>query len=403
MNSAIYLDHNATTPLTTDSRDAMRAFLEAEEGVEHVGNPSSPHVPGHRARLRLEEARAEVARLVGGADSGLVFTSGGTESDNLAILGHAFRVERDSGPGHIITTAIEHPAVLEPCAFLERRGWRVTRVPVDASGVVDPDDIRKSCGPETSMISVMLANNETGVVQPLAPISRMARDAGAALHVDAVQAAPWLAIDVGDPAVDFLSFSSHKMGGPGGIGALWVREGAPLDPLIRGGRQERGRRAGSEAILIAVGFAAAARSVRGDSGRADRARGLRDRFEGSILALAGAGSIPPCTVNGDGAPRLPNTSSLTFAGCDNEAVVIAMDLKGVALSTGSACSTGSARPSHVLSAMGLPTEAVRGTLRFSLGRETTLGMLEAAVRALGEVFHESPSRRVDAPARAGRG
>ncbi len=391
MHARIYLDHNATTPLAPQAREAMRARLD--EG-DSLGNPSSPHRAGHRARILLEEAREEVAALIGLPASGLVFTSGGTEADNQAIVGRARWRERSIGRGSIVTSAIEHPAVLEPCALLESEGWRIVRVGVDGSGRVDPGAVAAACAADTALISVMAANNETGVLQPIAEIGRIARARGIPLHVDAVQAVPWGVLDAGID-VDALTLSAHKMGGPPGIGAIWMREDFGCEPLIRGGRQERGRRAGTEAVIAAAGFAAAARAAAGDTGRAARIGALRDRLERELIAIA-----PSSRVNGADAARLPNTTSLTIPGTDQEAIVIAMDLRGVAISTGSACSTGSSRPSHVLTAMGLAPDRMRSTVRWSLGPETGAEMIDAACEAFAAVIGGARATAVPASGEA---
>jgi len=378
MPSTIYLDHNATSPLCETSRDAMQSLLQDDGSW---GNPSSPHATGHAARIRLEEARETVADFLGGDAHEIVFVSGGTEADNLAIRGHA---RAASQPGHIVTSAVEHPAVLEAVAELERIGWEVTRVGVDPSGLVDPEEIRAAINPKTSLVSIMAANNETGVMQPIEDIAAIARERGVALHVDAVQAAPWVSIDVDDPAADYLSISSHKLGGPAGIGALWVREGAPVAPLLAGGGQEQRRRPGTEAVLLACGFAAATRAVQADADRTRRIRALRDRFESEIARRARG--VRAVRAHGAAVMRLPNTTSLMAEGLDNETLVVKLDLMGIAVSTGSACSTGSSRPSHVLAAMGLTAEQSRATIRISLGRATMPSEIERAVDAIADAI-----------------
>ncbi len=392
MPSTIYLDHNATSPLCDEARDAMRALMEGD--AAH-GNPSSPHAAGHAARIRLEESRETVADFLGGDPSEIVFVSGGTEADNLAIRGHARACER---PGHIVTSAVEHPAVLEACAELERVGWEVTRVGVDASGLVDPEEIRAAITPQTSLVSIMAANNEVGVMQPIEDIAEIARERGVALHVDAVQAGPWVPLDIDDPQVDYLSISSHKLAGPAGIGALWVRAAAPLRPLLAGGGQEQRRRPGTEPVLLACGFAAAARAVRADADRSRRIRALRDRLESAIARRARGGRA--IRVHGASVMRLPNTTSLMAEGLDNETLVVKLDLMGIAVSTGSACSTGSARPSHVLMAMGLTPEQTRATIRVSLGRATTEAEIDRAAdaiaAAIGPTTHHAARGRADA-------
>ncbi len=382
----LYLDHNATSPLRPSAREAMRAaMLKTHEGT---GNASSPHVYGHAARLVIEEARRRIADLVGGDPAEVIFVSGGTEADNLAIQGVArARFASGAPPGHIITSAVEHPAVLGPCRWLETTGWRLTILPVDRDGRVDPADVASALAADTALVSVMAANNETGVLQPIAGIAAVTRAAGVPLHVDAVQAAG--RIPLRDLGADMLSISSHKIGGPAGIGALYVREGVAIEPLILGGGQERRRRAGTEAPILAAGFGAAAARARTCPGAGPMAT-LRDEMERRLAERIGPGRV---AVNGAGAPRLPNTSSLTLAGADAQALVIAMDLAGYAISTGSACSTGSARPSHVLAAMGLPADAAAATIRVSIGRDTPRDDLMGFVVALADV--------VAAPARTG--
>ena len=389
MPPTVYLDHNATSPLCAPARDAMRALMEEPEAT---GNPSSPHAAGHAARIRLEESREAVAEFLGGDPMEVVFVSGGTEADNLAIRGHA---RAASKPGHIITSAVEHPAVLEACVELERAGWEIARVGVDTSGMVDPEEIRAAIQRETTLISIMAANNETGVVQPIDEIAGIAREHGVALHVDAVQAAPWIPLDVDHPRVDYLSISSHKLSGPAGIGALWVRAGAPMRALLAGGAQEHRLRPGTEPVLLACGFAAAVREVQADLSRARRIRALRDRLESGL-----ARHVRGVRVLGASAMRLPNTSSLMFTGIDNETLVMKLDLLGFAVSTGSACSTGSARPSHVLTAMGLTPEESRATIRVSLGRTTTLGEIDRAIDAIAASIGAgtpAPPGRIETP------
>ncbi len=370
-----YLDCNATAPLTPAARQAM---LDAMDRFCAQGaNPSSPHRPGHEARLSLEASREEVAALIGAPPRSVVFVSGGTEADNLAVQGTARAwAAIHGGAGHLVASAIEHPAVLEPCRYLEASGGALTLVGVDAEGRVQAGEMAAAIRPDTALVSLMLANNETGVMQPVAAVAAAARERGVTMHVDAVQAAGRVRVSVNALGADLLAISAHKLGGPVGIGALYVREGAPLRPLLFGGSQERRRRPGTEPVALAAGFAAAAR----EAARLDRipeiAR-LRDRLERLILAR-----VPGTQVNGAGAERVVNTSSLTFPGVDNEALVIQMDLRGFAISTGSACSSGSSRPSHVLEAMGLTVAEAKGTVRVSLGHGTTEAEVDACAEAL---------------------
>jgi len=387
----LYLDFNATAPLCDAAREAMDDALHGPLGG--TGNPSSPHAFGHEARLVLEAARREVAALVDGRPSGVVFVSGGTEADNLAIQGVArARIAAGKAPGHIVTSAVEHPAVLATCRYLESTGWRLTVLPVDTHGRVDPAAARAALTPGTALVSIMAANNETGVLQPIDAIAEVTRSAGVPLHVDAVQAAGRVGLERLD--ADLISISSHKIGGPAGIGALCVREKTPLAPLLLGGGQERRLRAGSEAPILAAGFGAAARWALGRPGAAVMAD-LRDTMERTLTDMIGEDGI---RINGAGAPRLPNTSSVSFAGADAQAIVIGMDLLGYAISTGSACSTGSARPSHVLAAMGLSEEAAASTIRVSIGPSTPRDGMNGFVRALaGVVAGCRPARPVAGP------
>jgi cysteine desulfurase len=351
----IYLDANATTPLLPEVLEAMRPFL-----VEQFGNASSIHQEGQRARSAVEQARASVARLLGCRPAEIVFTSGGTESDNLAIFGSV------RAGDHVLTSRVEHHAVLHAVERLGDRGVEVEFLPVDAEGVVAVEDVRRALRPNSRLISVMLANNETGVLQPVEEIGRIAREAGVRFHVDAVQAAGKMAIDVHSLGCDLLSISGHKMHGPQGTGALFVRRGTRLEPLFAGGAHERQRRAGTENVAGIVGLGKAAECAMEGlrNGELERIRGLRDRLEIGLLEQASG-------VNGGGTPRVPNTSNLWFETLDGEALVIALDLQGLAVSSGAACSSGASEPSHVLLAMGISPERARGSLRLSLHRQTT--------------------------------
>lgn len=368
----IYLDYNATSPVAPEVADAISVAL-----ADTFGNPSSVHRPGQQARAALDAARDEVAALVGGEPAEVVFTSGGTESDNCAIRGVAEAFE-DQGRRHIVTTAIEHEAVLNTVKALARRGWRVTVLPVGADGVVDPESLRAVVASDTVLVSAMHANNETGVVQPIAELAGIARQAGALFHTDAVQSVGRLAVDAHGLGVDLLSLSAHKIGGPKGAGALWVRRGTRLVSTMTGGRQERNRRAGTENVPALVGFGVAARLARTRLDReASRLVRLRDRLERAVLA-----QIAGTAVNGDPARRLPNTSNISFDGVEAEALLIALDLEGIAVSTGSACSSGTLEPSHVLRAMGLAPHRVQSSLRFSLGMTTSEAEIDAVVELL---------------------
>jgi cysteine desulfurase len=369
--SVIYFDHNATTPLHPDVWAAMRPFLS-----EGFGNPSSLHSEGRRARDAVEEARAQVAQLLGASAAEIIFTSGGSEADNLAIVGGAL-ARRQQGR-HLITTQIEHPAVLGSCRFLEAQGFRVTYLPVNAAGVVDPDDLARALTDETILVSVMHANNEVGTIQPLRDCAALAHARGAWVHTDAVQSAGKIPTVVDDLGVDLLSLSGHKIYGPKGVGALYVRRGVALAPLITGGPQEQGWRGGTEAVAAIVGLGAAACLALADMPtEMARIAALRDRLEQGVLA-----AIPDVAVNGAAAPRLATTTNLSFRDVDGQSLVVALDLRGVAASTGSACSSGSLEPSHVLIAMGLPAEWLRGAVRFSLGRSNTPQEVDALLELL---------------------
>jgi cysteine desulfurase len=373
----VYFDNNATTPLAPEVFEAMRPYL-----LEDYGNASSIHWFGQRAKAGVEKAREQVARLLNARSSEIVFTSGGTESDNAAILGivEAARGERK----HVVTTAIEHPAVLSTAKALEKRGVSVTYVRVGASGVVDPADVAGALRPETVLISVMHANNELGTVQPLEEIGRMARERDIYFHTDAVQSVGKIPVDVEKVGADLLALSAHKLNGPKGVGALYVRKGTILRPILHGGHHERDRRPGTENVAGVVGLGAAAEMARAHLAEEHaRVAALRDRLEAGILA-----SVPRVIVNGDRTSRVPSTTNLTFDYMEGEGFVIAMDLRGIACSTGSACSSGSLEPSHVLSAIGLKPEQARASIRFSLGRFNTDEDVDAALRILPGVVEQ---------------
>jgi cysteine desulfurase len=368
---SIYLDHNATTPLHPAIWEAMRPFL-----TDVFGNPSSLHTEGLQARDAVEEAREQVARLIGARAEEIVFTSGGTEADNLAILGSVLPRQR---PGrHIVTSQIEHPAVLGGCRALETQGFRVTRLPVGSGGTVDPNDVANVLTDDTLLVTLMHANNEVGTIQPVHACAALARARGIVVHTDAVQSVGKIPTLVDALGVDLLSLSSHKIHGPKGIGALYVRRGISLDPIVTGGPQERGLRGGTEHVAAIVGLGAAAQLAAARmSDEMPRVAALRDRLEQGILA-----TIPDVLVNGATAPRLPTTTNLSFKGVDGQSLVVALDLKGIATSTGSACSSGSLEPSHVLIAMGLADEWLQGAVRFSLGAGNTPAEVDAVLHTL---------------------
>lgn len=352
----VYLDNNATTPLLPEVFETMRPFY-----LERFGNASSIHQQGQQARAAVEQARESVAGLLGCRAAEIVFTSGGTEGDNLAIFGIA-------NPGdHVITSRIEHHAVLNACNRIEEIGCEVTFIPVRQDGVVDPQAVVAAIGPKTRLISIMMANNETGALQPVAEIGKIAQERGIVFHTDAVQAAGKVPINVKDIGCHLLSISGHKMHAPQGVGALYVRRGTLLKPLFYGGRHERSRRAGTENLAGIVGLGKAAEIAREwlASGGDVKMASLRDQFEQTILERVGR-----VRVNSGNVARTPNTTNIIFEGIEGEAMVIALDLKGVSVSTGAACSSGAIEPSHVLTAMGLSGEEARASIRFSLGKQT---------------------------------
>jgi cysteine desulfurase len=353
----IYLDNNATTPVLPEVLEAMRPYFG-----EHFGNASSIHHHGQETRAAVERARDSVASLLGCRAAEVVFTSGGTEGDNLAIAGL-------TGAGdHVITSSVEHHAVLHACKHIEETGCDVTYVPVDGRGLVDPDDVRRALRSNTKLISIMMANNETGVLQPVEEIGKIAAVADVNFHTDAVQAAGKVPIDVKQIGCDVLSISGHKMHAPQGVGALFVRRGTRLQPLFYGGRHERSRRAGTENVPGIVGLGKAAElAMQGFENDDDKKMStLRDRLQQGILA-----QVEEAAVNGDGAARVPNTVNIYFDHIEGEAMVISLDLKGLAVSTGAACSAGAIEPSHVLLAMGLRADRARASVRFSLGKQNT--------------------------------
>jgi cysteine desulfurase len=372
VRTRIYLDHNATTPVDPAVIDAVADAMRDE-----FGNASSVHHFGQRAKARLDDARQDLATLIGAASTEVVFTSGGTEADNLAIRGVAEALE-PLGRRHLVTSSLEHEAVLTTMRALERRGWRVTRVAPDAQGVVHPEAIAEALTDDTALLSLMHGNNEVGTLQPVAACAALARARGILVHTDAVQTVGKVPVDVHALEVDLLSLSGHKFYGPKGVGALWIRRGTRLQSAMTGGKQERSRRAGTENVPAIVGLGVAARlaAARLETDAARQAA-LRDSLEQAILAR-----VPGTHVNGAGQLRVPNTTNIGFEGIEAESLLIALDLDGFAVSTGSACSSGTLEPSHVLKAMGLPLHDTQNALRISLGRHTTADDIAALADAL---------------------
>jgi cysteine desulfurase len=359
MSALVYLDHAATSPLSPAARAAMEPYLG-----ERFGNPSSVHAPGREARKAVDEAREQVAAAVRARPDEVIFTSGGTEANNLALKGVAWHA-REQGRDGVVVSAVEHHAGLDPARWLGRQGFRVREVPVDADGVVRLEALAEAVDRRTAVVSVMWANNEVGTLQPVAECARIAREAGAVFHTDAVQALPWLDVDAG--LADLVSLSAHKLGGPKGVGALVVRRGVRLQPLLHGGGQERDLRSGTLNVAGIVGFAAAVadRLARREE-TAARVAALRDRLRDLIVAR-----LDGVRVMGHPTARLPNNLHLLVEGVDGEALILLLDAAGVAASQGSACTSGAAEPSHVLAAMGVPGRLARGALRLTLGPETT--------------------------------
>jgi cysteine desulfurase len=390
----VYLDHNATTPVEPEVLDAMLPYFSGD-----YGNASSIHSFGQRSRSAVETAREQVAALIEARPQEIIFTSGGTEADNHAIFGIA---ETAKIPAHVVTTAIEHEAVLNTCQALEKRGVSVTYLGVDRDGRIDLLALRENLKvhPETALITVMHANNELGTVQPLDEIGGIASEADVYFHTDAVQAAGKIPIDVNLLKLDLLSLSGHKFYAPKGIGALYVRGGTRLRQLLYGGHHQRGFRPGTENVAGIVGLGKAAQIAKASlADDAKRVSALRDALERTLLQR-----VPDARANGAGDPRTPNTTNITFPGIEGEALVIALDLKGLACSTGAACSSGAVEPSHVLTAIGLPAEEARASLRFSLGRRTTAADIDFALRvipaAVAQLRELSPTYRKEAKAEA---
>jgi cysteine desulfurase len=373
----IYMDYAATTPMLPEVAEAMQPYFSHK-----FGNPSSIHSMGQEARDAVEAARGHVAGLIGCQQGDVVFTGGGTEADNHAIKGVAL-ANRERG-NHIVTTAIEHHAVLYACNFMKALGFDVTVVPVDMNGMVDPDDIKKSITAKTLMVSVMHANNEVGAIQPIEEIGKITRQAGVYFHVDAVQTVGHLPVDVNGMGIDLLSASAHKLYGPKGVGMLYIRPGTRIVPLLHGGEQEDERRAGTENVAGIVGFGRAAEIAR--AGMAKEADGLldyRDRLIDSVL-----GRVADAYLNGHRTSRLPNNTNFSFDFIEGEAIIMYLDAEGICASTGSACSSASSEPSHVLMALGIPVERARGSVRFTLGRWTSAEDINKVVEALPRIVEK---------------
>jgi cysteine desulfurase len=367
----VYLDNNATTPVLPEVLEAMRPYFG-----EHFGNASSIHQHGQDARSAVERSRASVASLVGCRPSEIVFTSGGTEADNLAIAGLV------KAGDHVITSSIEHHAVLFSCKHLQETGIEVTYLSVDGRGLVDPGDVRRAVRSNTKLISVMTANNETGVVQPMEEMGKIAAEAEVLFHTDAVQAVGKIPVDVKKIGCQALSLSGHKLHGPQGVGALFLKKGTQIQPLFYGGRHERSRRAGTENVAGIVGLGKAAElAMQAFADGADKKMAeLRDRLQQGILS-----EVEEAGVNGEGAPRVPNTTNIYFTHIEGESMVIALDLKGLAISTGAACASGAIEASHVLTAMGLRGDRPRGSIRFSLGKQNTAEDIDFALALVPSV------------------
>ena len=373
----IYLDYAATTPTHPDVSKAMRPYLR-----DFFGNPSSMHSIGQEARVAVEESRDKVAFMIGASSEEIVFTGGGTEADNFALKGMAYA--NDSKKNHIITSSIEHHAVLETCKFLERLGFSVTYLPVDGYGLVDPDDVKRAITEKTLLISVMHANNEVGTVEPIAEIGKIAREAGISFHTDAVQTAGHIPVKVDDLGVDMLAMSAHKLGGPKGVGALYVRKGTRIVSFVHGGEQEKGRRASTENVPGIVGFSKAAEMAQRESEKeAKRLTVLRDKLTNGLM-----GRIEHVHLNGHPTRRLPNNINMSVDGVEGEHMLLNLNARGICVSTGSACSSSSSEPSHVLLALGLSHEQARGSIRLSLGRETAERDIDRVLAVLPDVVNE---------------
>ena len=387
----VYFDYNATTPL---SPEVLEALIGTNR--DDFGNASSVHHFGQQAKAALDQARSALATLLNADPSEIVFTAGGTESDNFAIRGAADALE-PTGRRHLVASAIEHEAVLNTLKALARRGWRTTLIPLTASGIVDPERVRAAVTDETALVSVMHANNEIGTIQPIAEIAAIAHERGALMHTDAVQSAGKIPVDVRALGVDLLSLSAHKFNGPKGAGILWVKRGTRMQPILTGGKHERSRRAGTENVPAIAGMGVAAAQARTKmTAEGARVGALRDRLEAGILR-----EVPGTQVNGSREHRVPNTTNVSFDRVEAETLLIALDLEGIAVSTGSACSSGTLEPSHVLRAMGLPAPRTQSSLRFSLGLFSTEAEVDRVIAVLPQLV-EKLRGLARKPAHAGR-
>jgi cysteine desulfurase len=391
----VYFDYNATTPPTPEVIDSVLAATR-----DLFGNASSVHHFGQRAKAVLDEARSAIATLIHADPSEIVYTSGGTESDNFAIRWAAEALEA-RGRRHLVASAIEHEAVLNTLKALARRGWRTSLIPLDHTGIVDPDRARQVVTAETALVSVMHANNEIGTIQPIAELAALAHQHGALMHTDAVQSVGKIPVDVRVLGVDLLSLSAHKFNGPKGAGALWIKRGTRMQPILTGGRHERSRRAGTENVPAIAGMGVAARLAAGKlEAESERVGKLRDRLEQAILD-----AVQGTAVNGGRTPRVPNTTNISFDRVEAESLLIALDLEGIAVSTGSACSSGTLEPSHVLRAMGLSSHRTQNSLRFSLGMFSTVEEVDQVIRVLPGIVEKlrSLSRKAVAQTTSSRG
>lgn len=371
----VYLDHNATTPTHPEVLEAMLTYFN-----DSFGNPSSIHQFGQQARKAIDEAREKVANFISAKPEEIVFTSGGTEADNFAIKGVIYANEQNGG--HIITSSIEHHAVLNPCEYLEKKGFKVTYLPVDKYGLIDPEETKKAITKETILITIMHANNEVGTIEPIAEIGRIAKERNITLHTDAVQSAGKIPVSVNELHVDLLSLSGHKIYGPKGIGVLYIRKGTRIQPLIQGGHHEKNRRAGTENVPAIVGLGKAIEIAKDTMEKESiRLTNLRNKLCGGI-----AEKIDHVLLNGHPGKRLPNTLNMSFEFVEGESIILNLDLKGIAVSSGSACTSGSLEPSHVLKAMGVEPAIAQGSIRFSLGKDNTEEDVDYVLEVLPEII-----------------